>query len=219
MNAQRSKKRRQFWLIAGGVVLALLSAAVFTLGSLNFPLRPEEGNTFAVFFALSTIFAAALLVLTLILARSLLRLWAERRSGQIGSRFKVKMVLVTLAISSLPVIFLFFFSYAIVNRALISWFPKPLEIANQESQDLVNDMRDDIVTRLNGIAANAVQSGAPDDSASELMWSADACWTESKSGAVTGVAYFKPAANAGVSATVIRQNITPVRVHQVSDDL
>jgi two-component system, NtrC family, nitrogen regulation sensor histidine kinase NtrY len=217
MNAQRSKKQRKFWLIAGLVVLALLSAAVFTLGSLNFPLRPEEGSTFAVFFALSTIFAAALLVLTLILARSLLRLWAERRSGQIGSRFKVKMVLVTLAISSLPVIFLFFFSYAIVNRALISWFPKPLEIANQESQDLVNDMRDDIVTRLNGIAANAVERGRPDQTDTQLVWSTDASWIEPTVGVASGVAYQKSEAAGGAPAGVKLDPIAPVLVENPSD--
>src|SRR3984885_443865 len=219
MNALRSKKKRQFWLILGGVILAMLVAAVFTLGSLNLPVRPQEGNALVIFFALSTICAAALLVFGLILTRSLLRIWEERRSGQMGSRFKVKMVAGAMGVTLLPLVFLFVVSYSLVNRTLNAWFPKPLEIANQKSQDLFSDMRDDIVTRLNGIAANAVQSGAPDDSASELMWSADACWTESKSGAVTGVAYFKPAANAGVSATVIRQNITPVRVHQVSDDL
>src|SRR5580692_5625661 len=219
MNALRSKKKRQFWLILGGVVLALLLAAVFTLGSLNLPVRPQEGNALVIFFALSTICAAALLVFGLILTRSLLRIWEERRSGQMGSRFKVKMVAGAMGVTLLPLVFLFVVSYSLVNRTLNAWFPKPLEIANQKSQDLFSDMRDDIVTRLNGIAANAVQSGAPDDSASELMWSADACWTESKSGAVAGVAYFKPAGNAGASATVVRQNIAPVRVQQVSSDL
>ncbi len=216
MNAQRSKKRRQFWLIAGLVVLALLSAAVFTLGSLKVPLQPEEGSTFAVFFALSTIFAASLLVLTLILARTLLRLWAERRSGQIGSRFKVKMVLVTLAISSLPVIFLFFFSYAIVNRALISWFPKPLENAKQESQDLVDDLRDDIVTRLNGIAANAVERGKPDQTNPQLVWSTDASWIQPAKGLASGLAYQKAAPVGGAPAGVNLDPIAPVLMENPS---
>jgi two-component system, NtrC family, nitrogen regulation sensor histidine kinase NtrY len=216
---QRSKKRRQFWLITGGVVVVMLAAAVFTLGSLTLPVRPQEGNALVVFFALSTIFAAALLVFGLILTRSLLRLWEERRGGQMGSRFKVKMVIGAMGISLLPVVFLFFVSYSLVNRTLNSWFPKPLEIANQESQDLFSDMRDDIVTRLNGIAANAVLNGTPDDSATDLIWSADACWTESSGGATAGVAYTKPPHGPGTSAAVARQKISPVRVQQVSDDL
>jgi two-component system nitrogen regulation sensor histidine kinase NtrY len=219
MTAQRSKKKRQLGLIIGGVVVAMLAAAVFTLGSLDLPLRPQEGNAFLVFFALSTIFAVALLVIGLILTRSLLRLWEERRSGQTGSRFKVKMVMGAMGISLLPVVFLFFVSYSLVNRTLNSWFPKPLEIANQESQDLFSDMREDIVTRLNGIAANAVRNGTPDDSATGLIWSADACWTESSAGAASGVAYTKPPRDSGTRAAVVRQKITPVRVQQVSDDL
>ena len=217
MIAQRSNRKRSVWLTVGGILVALLAATVFTLGSLNFPLRPEEGNAFVVFFALSTIFAAAFLVLSLILARTLLRLWAEQRSGQIGSRFKVKMVMGALAISSLPVIFLFFFSYGIVNRTLISWFPRPLEIANQESQYLVNDMRDDIVSRLNGIAANAVQNGTPNQSDTQLVWSTDATWMQSGDGSSRGVAYERSAPNAGEATGVRLQPITPVMVQRLPE--
>ena len=118
MKVKRLRSSRRFWIITGGIVVVLLAALVFTLGSLNVPLNPEQGNDFVVFFAVSTLLAAALLVFSLILTRSLVRLWAERRSGQLGSRFKVKMVLGAMGISLLPVVFLFFFSYALVNRTL-----------------------------------------------------------------------------------------------------
>jgi len=126
-------------LTIAGVTVVLLTAAVFTLGSLRIPLHPEEENSLLILFALSTFIAAALLVFTLILGRSLLRLWAERRSGQLGSRFKGKMVVGAMGISLLPVVFLFFFSYALVNRTLNLWFPRPLEIANEQSQKLIGD--------------------------------------------------------------------------------
>src|SRR5271154_5207033 len=217
MISQRSKWKRQLWLTIGGIVVAMLAAAVFTLGSLDIPLRPEEGNAFVIFFALSTVFAAALLVFSLILTRSLLRLWDERRSGQMGSRFKVKMVMGAMGVSLLPIVFLFFFSYSLVNRTLNSWFPKPLEIANQESQDLLDDMRDNVVARLNGIAASAVEHGKPDESETGLTWSADASWTVSPSGATDGVAYAKGGHNSGNSAGVELHRISPVRVQDTSD--
>ncbi len=125
-------------MAVSGVVVAVLAATVFTLGSLRIP--PEEGGTLVVFFALSTIIAGALLVFLLILARSLVKMAAERRSGQMGSRFKVKMVLGAMGVSLLPVVFLFFFSYALVNRTLNIWFPLPLEIANQKSQALLDEL-------------------------------------------------------------------------------
>ena len=143
----------------GGVVVVLLTAAVFTLGSLNIPLRPQQGNEFVVFFALSTIIVAALLVFSLILTRSLVRLWAERRSGQLGSRFKVKMVLGAMGVSLLPVGLLFFFSYALVNRTLNNWFPRPLEIANEQSQILLTHFETTEFERLNHLAAAAAIHG------------------------------------------------------------
>jgi len=144
---------KRAWLTIAGVTVVLLTAAVFTLGSLRIPLHPEEENSLLILFALSTFIAAALLVFTLILSRSLLRLWAERRSGQLGSRFKGKMVVGAMGISLLPVVFLFFFSYALVNRTLNLWFPRPLEIANEQSQKLIGDFSKREFERLRIYAA------------------------------------------------------------------
>ena len=185
-----SKWKRQLWLIISLVVVVLLAAAVFTLGSLNIPLRPEQGSTFAAFFALSTFITAALLVFALILTRSLVRLWSERSKGQMGSRFKVKMVLGAMGVSLLPVLFLFFFSYALVNRTLNMWFPRPLEIANEQSQRLGYDMGKASVNYLSAIAAKAAADGTPNQAFLGLSWSVDASWIVDSHGAVSsGVSY------------------------------
>jgi two-component system nitrogen regulation sensor histidine kinase NtrY len=155
---KRSNWKRQVWMAVGGVVVTLLAAAVFTLGSLRMPLHPEEQSSFVILFALSTFIAAAFLVFAMILSRSLLRLWAERRSGQLGSRFKVKMVMGAMGVSLLPVVFLFFFSYALVNRTLNLWFPRPLEIANEQSQKLLEDYSKREVQRLSLYAKEEAQS-------------------------------------------------------------
>ncbi len=102
----------------------------------------------------------------MILSRSLVKLWAERRSGQLGSRFKVQMVLGATGVSLLPVVFLFFFSYALVNRTLNAWFPKPLENANEQNQALVSSLEATELERLNKLAAEAAshQQGEVDAS-------------------------------------------------------
>ncbi len=210
MKGEQSKWRRQLWLIVGGIVVVMLTAAVFTLGSLDVPLRPEQGNAFVVLFALSTLLAAALLVFTLILTRSLLRLWAERRSGQMGSRFKVKMVLGAMGVSLLPIVFLFFFSYALVNRTLNSWFPRPLEIANEQSQKLLADMGRANMDHLNAIAAKAAASSKQDQSLLGLAWSVDASWIAHEHGiADDGVAYVKPAKEGEKAIIPEMETITP----------
>jgi two-component system, NtrC family, nitrogen regulation sensor histidine kinase NtrY len=99
---------KRLWLAFGGLCLALLAAAIFTLGSLNPPIHPQSSNDFIILFSLSTFIIVAFLVFGLILVRNLVRLWTEHRAGILGSRVKTKMVLGAMGVSLLPVVFLFF---------------------------------------------------------------------------------------------------------------
>jgi two-component system, NtrC family, nitrogen regulation sensor histidine kinase NtrY len=189
----RAEWKRQLWLTVGGITIVALAAGVFTLGSLDIPLHPTQGNTFAVFFALSTFIAAALLVFALILARSILKLLAERRSGKMGSRFKAKMVMGAIGISLLPIIFQFFFSYALVNRTLGAWFPRPLEVATEDSRNLMEEMGERGYTRMGREAATACGEIKTADDASlgetlnKMSRVVDAIWFV-KNGTVTAMA-------------------------------
>src|SRR5260370_13780308 len=72
----------------------------------------------------------------------------ERSKQQPGAQCKTKMVLGAMAISLLPVIFMFFVSYSLLNRTLGRWFPRPLEIASEETQRLLNDLGRGTLPRL-----------------------------------------------------------------------
>ncbi len=203
-------RKQRVWLITGGIAVVLLTAAVFTLGSLSTPFHPEQGNEFLVFFALSTFLGAALFVFGLILLRSLVRMATERRAGQMGSRFKTKMVLGAMGVSLLPVVFMFFFSYALVNRTLNAWFPRPLELANEESQQLLQDMRKTGSGHLGDIAARAAKSGSPDEAFLQTSWSVDASWQVDSHGDVShGVAYTNRTSNAPAAQIPASQPIHP----------
>jgi PAS domain S-box-containing protein len=172
----------------GGVALVLLAAAVFSLGSLNVPLRAPHGNGFVVLFALSIFLFAAFLIFGLVLARSLVRLWTERRAGQLGSRFKTQMVMGAMGISLLPIVFLFFFSYALVNRTLNLWFPRPLEISAAQGQGLLDEWESTEYARLRAIADFAASHGMNLTSASQAFHGdADGIWSEDATGRVTAV--------------------------------
>ena len=182
----RKPGKKRLWPIVVGVVVTLLAAAVFTLGSLNVPLvLPEQGNAFVILFAATIFVFAAFFVFALILIRTLLKTWSERRTGQMGSRFKVKMIAAAVAVSLLPVIFLFFFSYALVNRTLISLFPKPLEIANEQYQILLTDFGTAEFKRLSGIATEAASQQMPNQSFLALSRAVDASWIVDAHGAVS----------------------------------
>src|SRR5262249_37447152 len=114
MTPTTPRQRRQ--LILGGIFLTLLLAAVFTLGSLDAPFQPRTWRDVLTLYAVSSFITALLIVFALILFRTTLRLWAERSREQLGARFKSKMVVGAMAISLLPVLFMFFVSYSLLNR-------------------------------------------------------------------------------------------------------
>jgi two-component system nitrogen regulation sensor histidine kinase NtrY len=135
-------------LAVGGVLVTLLLAAVFTLGSLDVPLEPRSWREVMALYAVSSFITAALMVFGLIFVRSFVRLRMERSKEQLGARFKTKMVLGAMAVSLLPVIFMFFVSYSLLNRTLGRWFPRPLEIASEETQKLLNGIGHGTLARL-----------------------------------------------------------------------
>jgi len=153
MSSPNDKLRMK--LVFGGIFVTLLLAAVFTLGSLDVPLEPKSWRETIVFFAVSCFITAALLVFGLILIRGFVRLSMERSKVQLGARFKTKMVLGAMAVSLLPIIFMFFVSYSLLNRTLGRWFPRPLEIASEETQKLLNDLGSGTLPRLQTLGYQA----------------------------------------------------------------
>ncbi len=144
--------RQRLRLILGGIILTLLLAAVFTLGSLDAPFQPRTWRDVLPLYAVSSFITALLLVFLLILLRTVLRLSAERSREHLGARFKTKMVLGAMAISLLPVFFMFLISYSLLNRTLARWFPRPLEIAAEQSASVIQEMGKAEFTRLSAIA-------------------------------------------------------------------
>src|SRR5258708_6395986 len=82
-------------------------------------------------------------------------IWAERSKEQLGARFKTKMVVGAMALSLLPVVFMFFVSYSLLNRTLGRWFPRPLEIASEQTQHLLTDFGKSQIPRLSALARRA----------------------------------------------------------------
>src|SRR3984893_4855553 len=164
-----TSRKSQLLLAIGGVTVPVPLGGVFTLRSLTLPFQPTDQ---VVLYALSMFLVAALVVFLLILARTLVRLGAERLAHKPGSRFKTKMVLGAIAVSFLPVIVLFFVSYALLNRTLVLWFPRPLEIATESSRSLVNEMSRADTDRMSEIAKE-VAGAASGDTARDTMHAFD----------------------------------------------
>ena len=182
-----SLEPKQRWTLGiGAALLTLLLAAVFTFGSLDVPFEPKNWREAMALYALSSLITAALLVFLMILTRTVLRLWAERSKEQLGARFKTKMVVGAMALSLLPVLFMFFVSYSLLNRTLGRWFPRPLEIASEQTQNLLNDLgRTSTLPRLRTLARQLQSNSSL--STNELLQRAfasglDAVWLLDKDG-------------------------------------
>jgi nitrogen fixation/metabolism regulation signal transduction histidine kinase len=179
-------ENKQRWgLVIGGILLTLLLAGVFTFGSLDVPFKPKSWNEVMALYAVSSFITAALLVFGLILARTTLRLWAERSREQLGARFKTKMVVGAMALSLLPIVFMFIVSYSLINRSLLLWFPKPLEIASDETQKLLDGLGRGQLPRLRSMALQA--QGDADHPADDFLQrvfarGADAVWILNQDG-------------------------------------
>src|ERR1700744_2087018 len=152
-----SLRPRQRWtLVLGGIAITLLLAAIFTFGSLDVPFKPGNWRAVMGLYSVSSFITAALLVFGLILTRTMLRLWAERSKDQLGARFKSKMVVGAMAISLLPILFMFFFSYSLLNHTLGPWFTPPLEITSENTHLLLNDLGQSQIPRLHALARQAL---------------------------------------------------------------
>ena len=182
--APHSQRRR---LLLAGVILTLLLAAVFTLGSLDTPFEPRSWRDVLTLYAVSSFITAALIVFGLIISRTVLRLWAERSREQFGARFKSKMVVGAVAISLLPILFMFFVSYSLLNRTLARWFPRPIEIASEQSAALLNALGVREHDRLSHLAAewaawDAQDPSSPSNSLAARCTAAEAFWQIDASG-------------------------------------
>jgi PAS domain S-box-containing protein len=154
-----TRRRTKIWLTVGGLVFALLLAAIFTLGSLRLPtfIQLQMGPDVLVLWAVTSFLVVNLIVFGMVLTRSLLKLGAERRARLVGSRFKTRMVIAAVSLSLLPLVFLFIVSYALLNRTLVTWFPRPLEIAANSMIVTQEEIRANEVLRIGRTARAAAK--------------------------------------------------------------
>ena len=113
-------------LLAVSVFLLLAILVSETAFDLNF-LHPGNNQDIAVFAALSALIFLLFVALSFVLMRNLLKLFAERRLGVLGSKFRTRMVAGALLLSSVPVMVMYWFSYGLMNRSIDKWFSTPVE--------------------------------------------------------------------------------------------
>lgn len=126
-----SRKKLVIILTAVGLVLfvLLLAQTSFDLPFIN----PASNQQIVFLVALSAIVFLLFIALTFVLARNLIKLFAERRLGVLGSKFRTRLVVGSLLLSFIPVIVMFYFSYVLMNRSIDKWFSTPVQEVQQDT--------------------------------------------------------------------------------------
>jgi two-component system, NtrC family, nitrogen regulation sensor histidine kinase NtrY len=139
-NAQNP--RRRLWLIILLVLVPTLLFLGWSQASFNLAfLQPSSAGETILLLALSTLIFVAFVIFALILARILLKLYAERKQKKLGARFKTKMVVAFLSLSLVPVCFLFVFAYGLLNRTVDKWFGIPFDTVRKDAAQIVEQLR------------------------------------------------------------------------------
>jgi two-component system nitrogen regulation sensor histidine kinase NtrY len=134
--ATKTSRKKVIILLVIGIVV--LFGILLSLTSFNLPLSPDSNQQLLVFASLSAVIFFLFVALTFVLVRNLLKLFAERRLGVLGSKFRTRLVVAGLLLSFLPVIFMFWFAYVLMNRSIDKWFSTPVEEVRQDTATMAS---------------------------------------------------------------------------------
>ncbi|GGA76351.1 PAS domain-containing sensor histidine kinase [Edaphobacter acidisoli] len=133
--------RRKLWIIALGTCLLVLLSALVALQAFNLKfLNPATTEQIFVFTGLSIVAFLLFVTVLILLARNVLKLYAEQRSRVMGTRLRTRMLVGAILVSLLPISFMAFFSYGLMNRAVDRWFSQPVTQMRDASNSMAVDL-------------------------------------------------------------------------------
>jgi hypothetical protein len=138
IRAQQKPPSRKKVIIPLAVGIALLFGVLLSLTSFDLPLNPNTNQQLLFFVSLFALIFLLFVALTFVLIRNLLKLFAERRLGVLGSKFRTRLVVGSLLLSFLPVIGMFFFAYVLMNRSIDKWFSSPVEEVRRDTATMAS---------------------------------------------------------------------------------
>src|ERR1700735_4818712 len=133
--------RRRALVITLGVCLLMLLLVPVTLNAFNLKiLNPDSPTQTLVFIALSTVSFLLFVAVLILLVRNVLKLYADQRSGVLGTRLRTRMLWGAVLVSLVPLVFMFLFSYLLMNRAVDRWFSQPVTQMRDDSNNMAAEL-------------------------------------------------------------------------------
>jgi len=133
--------RRRNVVIALGVCLLVLLIVLIVLNAFNLNfLNPASPLQTMVFLTLSVLAFLLFVVVLVLLARNVLKLYADQRSRVLGTRLRTRMLWGAVLVSIVPLVFMSAFSYLLMNRSVERWFSQPGMQMRDGSNKLVTEI-------------------------------------------------------------------------------
>jgi hypothetical protein len=164
MSFLNEPRRRSVAFLAAGVLLflGLLGALqAFNTSSISF-LNPETSGETLAFTALTFLVFLLLLLLLMLLLRNILKLYADQSSSALGARLRTRMVVGAGLIALTPAVFMFLFSFQLMNRSIDRWFSPNTSELREDSTRVVQQLAEYVTSNARVEAESIAGSGAPD---------------------------------------------------------
>jgi two-component system nitrogen regulation sensor histidine kinase NtrY len=131
-----STSRRKIFSIVLLSILLVLLAAFTALNAFNSKvLNPATTGEIVIFTGLSAVAFLLFIAVLILLVRNVLKLYADERSSVMGTRLRTRMLWGAVLVSLIPLVFMFLFSYGLMNRAVDRWFSQnPNEIRDDSTR-------------------------------------------------------------------------------------
>ncbi len=163
-----SRARTVAWLAAGVFVFLAALQALYSFNTSHVAfLTPQSTGDILVFTAMSVIVFLLLLMLLVLLIRNILKLFVDERSRALGSRLRTRLVIGAGLIALAPAVFMFLFSFQLLNRSVDRWFSQPTSELRENSTRVVLELAHYASSNARLEAEAIVASGAVDKDVSQ----------------------------------------------------
>lgn len=164
-------RRRSVALLASGALafFALLGALqAFNTSNVSF-LNPNTSGETLAFTGLTVVIFLLLIVLLMLLLRNIFKLYTGQASNALGARLRTRMVAGAALIALMPAVFMFLFSFELMNRSIDRWFSPNTSELHNDSKAVVSELVQYVAGNARVEAESIAASGATNWSRSRLQ--------------------------------------------------
>ncbi|TFG36043.1 MAG: HAMP domain-containing protein, partial [Candidatus Aminicenantes bacterium] len=148
VHAWHRHRRENRFLLSAFIFLMTLTTGAYYLLQRAQSVSPDELTNRLLLFILWYLDISLILILSFVIVRNVLRLVVEWRSGILGGRFRTKLVLTYVALTFIPVIFIFLIATNLLQRSIDRWFSSPVEEILLVGSEITVEIREAVGDRL-----------------------------------------------------------------------